>query len=299
MASDVEGRHHSVLLAETMELLAVEPGGLYVDGTVGLGGHAAAILDRSAPDGRLIGIDRDPETLELARERLAGYGTRVSLHHGDYKDLPRWLGTQRPRAILLDLGVNSVQLTAPSRGFSFRHEGPLDMRFDQSRGFTAADYIQRLPEQELADAIFAWGEEPAARKIARAIVYARRAQPIATTFELAEIVRRTVKTRRHERIDPATRTFQALRILVNAELDGLARVIETLANCLAAGGRLAIIAFHSLEDRPVKQTFRALARVDFEELTRKPVRPGPAECGANPRARSARLRVLRRVEECA
>jgi 16S rRNA (cytosine1402-N4)-methyltransferase len=292
----VGGGHEPVLLEEALELLAVRPGGAYVDGTVGLGGHAAEILRRSGPDGRLTGADRDAEALVQAGQRLASFGDRVRLLHADYRDLPALLGDERPDGILLDLGVSSLQLDSPERGFSFRSEGPLDMRMDRSRGETAAQVVNRMPETALADLIHRWGEEPAARRIARAIVEARRKSRIETTSALAEVVRRAAGRRRRRGLDPATRTFQALRIHVNRELDGLAPALEAFARSLGPGGRLAVIAFHSLEDREVKRTFRSLAARGFRLLTRRPVRPGASERARNPRARSARLRAIAREE---
>jgi 16S rRNA (cytosine1402-N4)-methyltransferase len=289
--------HEPVLLVEALELLAVRPGGFYVDGTLGLAGHARAILARSAPDGRLLGCDRDGEALELARAALLEQSERVRLEQADFREVPRLLGAQRADGILLDLGVSSLQLDSPERGFSFRHDGPLDMRLDRSRGASAAEAVGRLPEKVLADLIYTWGEEPASRRIARAIVAARRERPIATTARLAEVVRRAAGRQRRPGLDPATRTFQALRIHVNAELQGLEEALQGLAACLAPGGRLVVISFHSLEDRPAKQALRALqARGGFRVLTPKPVRPGAAEEARNPRARSARLRAVAREE---
>jgi 16S rRNA (cytosine1402-N4)-methyltransferase len=278
-----------------MELLDVRPGGLYVDGTLGLGGHATEILRRSAPEGRVIGFDRDGETLGRARDVLAPFTPRVRFVHGDFRGVPALLDEAKADGILLDLGVSSLQLDSPERGFSFRTDGPLDMRMDRSTGPTAADLVNRLPEDELADLIYGLGEERASRRIARAIVAARQKRHFETTGELADVVRRSAGRSRRPGLDPATCTFQALRIAVNGELDDLEGILESLARCLAAGGRLAVIAFHSLEDRPVKQTFRSLAsRGGFSLLTRKPVRPGEAETRQNPRARSARLRALLR-----
>ncbi len=284
--------HVSVLLAEALELLAVRPGGLWVDGTVGLGGHAAAILLASAPDGRLLGLDRDGETLARARARLEEFAPRTRLEQGDFRSLPERLAGQEADGILLDLGVSSAQLDDPARGFSFRAEGPLDMRMDRSAGATAAELVEGMREQELADLIYEYGEERASRRIARAIVRARDEQPIESTLRLAEIVRRAAGRSRRPGLDPATRTFQALRIRVNQELDGLGAALLAAALCLARGGRLAVIAFHSLEDRIVKQSFRSLAGRGFALLTRKPVRPGPLETRRNPRSRSARLRAI-------
>jgi 16S rRNA (cytosine1402-N4)-methyltransferase len=289
--------HVPVLLTECLELLAVKPGGSYVDGTLGLGGHAAEVLRRSAPDGRLLGVDKDAETLEAARAGLAEFGSRVRLVSADFRDVPELLAGERPDGILLDLGMSSVQLDTAERGFSFQADGPLDMRMDRSRGDTAADVVNRTRETELADLIYRYGEERASRRIARAIVRARERSPLARTGELAEIVRRAAASRRpRPGLHPATRTFQALRIHVNRELEGLAPALESLAACLAPGGRLVVIAFHSLEDREVKQTFRGLATRGYQVLTKKPVRPGAHEVRENPRSRSARLRAVRREE---
>jgi 16S rRNA (cytosine1402-N4)-methyltransferase len=279
-----------------MDLLAVKTGGFWVDGTVGLGGHAAEILGRSAPDGRLLGLDRDEQALARAAERLAEYGDRVRLDHADYRALPRLLKDEAaPRGVLLDLGVSSLQLDDAERGFSFQREGPLDMRMDRSGGPTAADLVNTLRERELADLIYRFGEERASRRVARAIVWARERTRLRTTTELAAVVRRAVPRSRARGIDPATRTFQALRIAVNEELRGLGECLQGVAERLAEGGRLAVIAFHSLEDREVKQAFRALAARGFRLLTRKPVRPTAAEEARNPRARSARLRAVERA----
>jgi len=295
----VAARHVPVLLAEALEGLAVRPGGFYVDGTVGLGGHAAEILTHSAPNGRLLGADLDADALEQAEIRLAEFGTRARLVHADFRELPRKLAGETPDGVLLDLGVSSLQLDSPERGFSFQAEGPLDMRMDRTGGETAAEVVNRAPERTLADLIYRYGEERASRRIARAIVAARRQQRIRTTTELAEIVRRAAGRSRRLGLDPATRTFQALRIRVNRELEGLRETLETFARLLAGGGRLVVIAFHSLEDREVKQTFRALGRDGFRVLTRKPVRPGPSELRLNPRSRSARLRAIEREEVAA
>ena len=290
----MEPRHKPVLLAEVLEALAVRRGGAYVDGTVGLAGHAAPILERSAPDGRLLAVDRDAESLARARERLAFAGPRVRFAHADFREVPSLLADERVDGILLDLGISSAQLDDPERGFSFLGAGPLDMRMDRTQGMSATEIVNRLPEHELADLIFRFGEEPRSRRIARAIVTARRRARITSTAELAGIVRSVVRGPRHGGIDPATRTFQALRIRVNGELDGLSAAIASLARCLAPGGRIVVISFHSLEDREVKHTFAALAREELRLLTRKPLRPTPAEVQANPRCRSARLRAAER-----
>jgi 16S rRNA (cytosine1402-N4)-methyltransferase len=294
--------HVSVLLAETLELLAVRPGGFWVDGTVGLGGHASAVLRASSPDGRLLGLDRDGETLARARERLAEFGSRARLEQGDYREIPERLGDERADGILLDLGVSSVQLDDKERGFSFQAEGPLDMRMDRSAGPTAADLVNRMRERDLADLLYEYGEEPASRRIARAIVFARERQRITTTTELADIVRRAAPRAPRARrpgLHPATRTFQALRIRTNQELEGLGEAFQRAALGLKPGGRMAVIAFHSLEDRAAKEAFRSLAARGFRLLTKKPVRPTEAEVRANPRARSARLRAVLRAEAAA
>jgi len=291
--------HLPVLLEETLELVAVRPGGLWVDGTVGLGGHAAAVLRATAPDGRLLGLDRDGESLARARGRLAEFGERVRLEQADYREIPERLDGEMASGILLDLGVSSAQLDEAERGFSFQAEGPLDMRMDRSRGQTAADLVNRLREKELADLLYTCGEEPASRRIARAIVFARERRPIATTTELADVVRRAAPRGRRPGLHPATRTFQALRIRVNRELDDLGPALERIASCLSPGGRMVVIAFHSLEDRAVKEAFRALSARGYRVLTRKPVRPGETEVRLNPRARSARLRGVSRDEAAA
>lgn len=285
-------RHEPVLLAECLEALAVRPGGFYVDGTVGLGGHARAILEASAPDGRLLGVDRDSEALQHAAQALMPFGERARLEHAEFARLPELLGASRADGILLDLGVSSLQLDSAERGFSFQADGPLDMRMDRSQRETAAEAVNRLPEPRLADVLHAWGEEPAARRVARAIVEARRRAPLRTTAELAAVVRRAAH--RRPGLDPATRTFQALRIHVNREILGLGDTLAHLASCLRPGGRLAVISFHSLEDREVKRSFRALEAHGFRALRRKPLRPGEDEVRGNPRARSAKLRVLAR-----
>ena len=273
----------------------VRPGGLYVDGTLGLGGHAGEILRRSAPDGRLVAFDKDPDALAHARARLREFGDRVRFEHADFREIPERLAGEAPQGVLLDLGVSSMQLDEAARGFSFSVEGPLDMRMDPTEGFTAADLVNRLPERELADLIYRWGEEHASRRIARAIVETRRHRHFTTTTELAEVVRRSAGRSRRPGLDPATKTFQALRIHVNRELEGLGPALERIAGVLPPGGRLAVIAFHSLEDREVKQTLRAVASRGFRILTKKPLVPGDAERARNPRARSAKLRAIERM----
>ena len=290
--------HVPVMTAEVLQMLRPERGGLFVDCTVGLGGHARALLEAGAT--RLIGLDRDRDALDLARQTLAPWGDRVELVHADYRSLGDVLGGHGLEAIdgaLADLGVSSLQFDAPGRGFSFQRDEPLDMRMDRSQGDTAATLIARADERELADVIFAFGEERFSRRIARAIVEARSESPIATTSRLAAIVRRAIPRRGPTRIDPATRTFQALRIWVNGELDGLDRFIETAVRRLRAAARLVVITFHSLEDRIVKHTLRGLDRAGagIRVLTKKPLVPSETEIARNPRARSAKLRAAERI----
>ena len=290
--------HEPVLVDETVSLLQPERGGLFVDCTVGLGGHSRVLLERGAE--RLIGLDRDAEALRRAAETLQAWRDRVELVHADYRDLERVLaerGLSGVAGALADLGVSSMQLDQEGRGFSFRRDEPLDMRMDQTAGPTAADLLAEVEEHELADVIFQYGEERFSRRIARAIVEARRPNPIATTGRLAQIVRGAVPRRGYQRIDPATRTFQALRIWVNRELDGLDTFLAAAVRRLLVGARLAVITFHSLEDRIVKHGFRALAAGEaaLRILTRKPVIPGDAEVARNPRARSAKLRAIERL----
>ena len=289
---------------EVLEVLQPERGGLFVDCTVGLGGHARLLLERGAS--RLIGLDRDPAALAAAQDSLAQWADRIELVHADYRDLAQVLADRQVSQVagmLADLGVSSMQLDAESRGFSFRRDEPLDMRMDTTHGDTAADLIAQVDEKELADVIYEFGEERNSRRIARALVNARAGQPLVTTGQVADIVRRASRVTRGrggswQRIDPATRTFQALRIWVNRELEGLAEFLEAATQRLALGARLAVITFHSLEDRIVKHTFRslqqrepALARV----LTKRPLVPADEEVTRNPRARSAKLRAVERV----
>jgi 16S rRNA (cytosine1402-N4)-methyltransferase len=292
-------QHVPVLTREVLQYLKPEGGGIFVDCTVGLGGHSRALLEAGAT--RIIGLDRDLSALARARIALASWGDRVELVHADYRSIDRVLDDRRvPRidGALADLGLSSSQLDDPGRGMSFQRGGTLDMRMDQSTGDTAADLVARSTERELADVIHAFGEERFSRRIARAIVTAREEAPVDTTARLAAIVRRAVPRRGYARIDPATRTFQALRIWVNRELDGLDRFLEMVARHLQAGARLVVISFHSLEDRIVKQTLRALERgtdATMKVLTRKPVVPDDDEVKRNPRARSAKLRAAERT----
>ena len=293
-----DARHEPVLLDEVVSLLAPARGGTFVDCTTGLGGHSRALLENGAT--RLIALDRDEDALRAAAERLAPYGDRVELVHSDYREIGPVLqqrGIDAVDGILADLGVSSMQLDQEGRGFSFRRDEPLDMRMDRSQGPTAADLLADVDETDLANVIFQYGEERHSRRVARAIVRARAAAPLQTTGALADVVRRAVPTRGYQRIDPATRTFQALRIWVNRELEGLDTFLGDAARRLLAGARFAVITFHSLEDRIVKHTFRALAAAGdaWQVLTRKPVGPGDEEVARNPRARSAKLRAIERL----
>jgi 16S rRNA (cytosine1402-N4)-methyltransferase len=286
------------MTAEIVHLLRPSGGGLFVDCTVGLGGHARALLEAGAT--RLLGLDRDRDALVRARATLAPWLDRVELVHADYRGIADVLDSRGIRSVdgaLADLGISSMQLEAEGRGFSFQRDESLDMRMDQSAGETAADLIAHADERELADIIFQYGEERFSRRIARALVEARRESAIATTGRLASIVRRAIPRRGFSRIDPATRTFQALRIWVNRELDGLDRFLDTAVQRLRTGARLAVITFHSLEDRIVKHTLRALEQrsAQVKVLTKKPVAPSDHEVEQNPRARSAKLRAAERV----
>jgi 16S rRNA (cytosine1402-N4)-methyltransferase len=290
--------HVPVMTAEVIQQLRPEGGGLFVDCTVGLGGHARALLESGAT--RLIGLDRDADALVRARDTLAPWADRVELVHADYRGLDDVLDVRHIAAVdgaLADLGVSSMQFDEPGRGFSFQRDEPLDMRMDRTTGDTASALIARVREEELADAIFAYGEERFSRRIARAIVAARQEAPVETTGRLASIVRRAIPRRGFSRIDPATRTFQALRIWVNRELDGLDRFVAAAARRLRAGARLAVITFHSLEDRIVKHTLRALEQsgAGIRVLTKKPIVPQDEEIRVNPRARSAKLRAAERI----
>ena len=269
--------HAPVMVGEVLEQLQPSRGGLFVDGTVGLGGHARAILEAGAS--RLIGIDRDRAALALASAALAGFDDRVELVHGDYRDLAQVIaarGISSVDGVLVDLGVSSMQLDEAGRGFSFRRDEPLDMRMDRSSGVTAAEAIATADERTLADVIYQFGEERYSRRIARNIVAARATAPIETTAQLADVVRRSVPRRGYERIDPATRTFQAIRIWVNRELEGLDTFIEHGTGLLSPGGRMAVISFHSLEDRIVKHTFRGLQQrgTGLTVRTKRPIVAG-------------------------
>ena len=299
--------HDPVMIAEVVNALGCHPGGFWVDATVGAGGHAAAILERISPGGWLLGIDRDREILDIAAARLAAYAGRFELVHGNFADLGGILeqtGRGPADGILIDLGLSSLQLDLPERGFSFRADAPLDMRMDRGGGRTALDLVATVGEEELARMIFEFGEEPKSRRIARAICRERERGGALTTRRLAEAVASAVGGRgpRRGRIHPATRTFQALRIAVNAELEALDAALAALPSALAPGGRACVISYHSLEDRAVKRAFRTLGRrgpdgepAAFVVLTKKPERPGEDELRRNARARSARLRALARA----
>jgi len=279
----------------------------YLDCTVGYSGHAEKILEASGSNSRLIGFDRDEVAIAASREKLARFGGRVLLFHGHFVDLKQHLtlsGISQVDGILFDLGVSSPQLEEPARGFSFQEDGPLDMRMDQSMSGTAAELVNRWPEAQLADTIFQFGEERFSRRIARAIVCARQRHLLATTKELVSVIEGAVPSNyRHGRLHCATRTFQALRIAVNQELDCLEPALRDAVDVLSPGGRLCVISFHSLEDRIVKHTLRTLSSTDdptLVVLTKKPQVPSREESGRNPRSRSAKLRAAQRVskEDC-
>jgi len=313
--------HQPVLLEECLTLLGAGPGALVVDATVGFGGHAEAILERTSPGGRLIGLDKDDEALRQAGRRVRRFGDRVELVRTSFRDLRQALsrfGITRADAVLFDLGVSSPQLDEPQRGFRFSEDTaevtPLDMRMDRRSKLTAAELLATASEKTLADCFGRYGELPGSKRLARAIVEKRRRAPLRTAADLLGVIReaRVGGGRRHH---SATLVFQALRIAVNDEMDALAAGIEEATELLAPGGRLAVIAYHSLEDRMVKQRFRALERgcicspkapvctcgrtPRLRQLTRRPVRPGPDEVARNPRSRSARLRAAERIEEAA
>ena len=303
-------QHLPVLYQEIILALQPHREGFYVDGTLGAGGHAAGILEASEPDGRLLGMDLDPQAITIASQRLASFGSRVTICQASYTTMHEQLdrlGWPSVHGILLDLGVSSMQLDTPRRGFSFQVDSPLDMRFDPSTPITADDLVNGWSEKDLADVIFRYGEERRAYQVARAIV---RSRPIHTTRRLAEVVARVTKGGRSG-IHPATRTFQALRIIVNRELEALELVLPQAVGALASNGRLAVISFHSLEDRIVKQYFRRESKdcicpprqpvctcghhAILREITHRPIRPGNAEIAQNPRSRSAKLRLVEKI----
>jgi len=304
--------HRPVLYQEIIHALRPRRDGFYVDATVGAGGHAWGLLQSSEPGGRLLGLDVDPQALDLARQRLEPFGERATLLRASYVSLGKLLdelGWQAVDGIVIDLGISSMQVDTPERGFSFLVDAPLDMRFDPDNPVSAADLVNSLPEDELANLIYRFGEEKRSRQVARAILAAR---PIRTTLELSRVVSRAVTSGKgRQDIHPATRTFQALRIAVNHELEAVDAVLPQAVEALGAGGRLAIISFHSLEDRIVKQYFRQESRdcicpprqpvctcghkASIREITRRPITPQPAEIESNPRARSARLRIAEKL----
>jgi 16S rRNA (cytosine1402-N4)-methyltransferase len=307
----LERTHRPVLLQEVLEFLHPQPHGLIVDATIGLGGHAEAILSASRPNGRLLGLDQDREALNRAAERLVPFRGRYQLAHANFAHLQE-IASQRQikqvDGILFDLGVSSLQLDSAERGFSFRQHGPLDMRMDQEHTITADEIVNCYSEKDLANIIYQFGEEPFSRRIARAIV---RSRPHHSTLRLAEVVAKVVPVKRARRIHAATKTFQALRIFVNDELGRLGVALKAAIDLLKPGGRIVVISFHSLEDRMVKETFRSHSRDCvcpapvvicecgnrrvLKLLTRKPVLPGPLEAEDNPRSRSAKLRAAERL----
>jgi 16S rRNA (cytosine1402-N4)-methyltransferase len=309
------GKHVPVLLKEAIDLLAVQRGGTYIDATVGLGGHSYEIARRLGARGHLIGLDKDPAALEMARQRLepgqARFGPvaasgspragekdwpKITLFHASFSEIENRLGSAMADGLLADLGVSSLQFDDPLRGFSFQAEGPLDMRMNPQAELTAEQVVNHLDERRLADVIYEFGEERRSRRIARAIV---RSRPIHTTAQLADVISaaaRPMKQAGFERIHPATRTFQALRIFVNRELDDLRALVHRAPQILVPGGRLVIISFHSLEDRIVKDALReGMKQGVYRVLTKKPVTPGEDEIDRNPRSRSAKLRAAERI----
>ena len=310
MAPSRSSPHTPVLYHEVLSALKPASQGRYIDGTIGAGGHARGLLETSSPDGKLLGIDRDPGALRLAQTFLADYGDRVHLVHGSYLEMAAFaaaLNWVEVDGILLDLGVSSMQLDQPERGFSFLQDGPLDMRFNPLQGFSAADLLNTLPEDEIADILYQFGEERRSRAIAKAIL---RRRPLVSTGDLVEAVISVLGPRR-KGMHPATRTFQALRIAVNEELTNLPQSLSAAVGMLKSGGRLAVISFHSLEDRIVKQFFRHESmdcicppgqpactcdhQAVIKLITRKPIMADEAEVNRNPRARSAKFRVAERL----
>jgi 16S rRNA (cytosine1402-N4)-methyltransferase len=287
--------HESVMLNETLEAIRPRSGGVYADATAGGGGHSQAILDASAPSGRLVAVDRDPRAVEQVRQRLASYGDRALVVHGAYSELGTILkgcGAERVDGLIADLGVSSPQLDVAERGFSFHSDGPLDMRMDTTSGQSLAELLADIDDRSLADILYHYGEERRSRPIARSILRARDQGELSSTFELRRAVLRASGPR-SGRIDPATRSFQALRIAVNGELEQLQALLRGVPDWLDDGGVAAIISFHSLEDRLVKHAFRDEPRL--EPLHRRPLRPSPEEERENPRSRSAKLRAARRL----
>ena len=297
--SSVPGVHEPVMMAEVVEYLSPSAKGIFLDCTAGGGGHSRALLEAGA--GRVLGLDRDAEALPIAEATLSGWSDRIELVHANFCEVETVLdvrGISTVEGAVADLGMSTLQLETPGRGFSFRREGPLDMRMDRSKGPTAAELLRDVSEQSLANLIFQYGEERYSRRIARAIVDRRALRPIVTTGELATIVRRVVPSRGRPRIDSSTRTFQAVRIWVNQELEHLDRFLRSVCRRLQTGARFAVITFHSLEDRIVKTVFRELGSQPGRSvrlLTKRPTRPTWDEVARNPRARSAKLRAAERL----
>ena len=298
LQGNAEVGHVPVLLKEAIDFLAVKRGGVYLDATVGLGGHSCEIAKRLGAPGHLIGFDKDPAALEVARKRLGSTASAVewptvTLLHGSFAELVNDQGPATLDGVLADLGVSSLQLGNPERGFSFQAEGPLDMRMNPMSGETAEQVVNHIDERELADVIYEFGEERRSRRIARAIV---RSRPISTTKQLVDVISAAARSMKHERIHPATRTFQALRIFVNRELDDLKALLEAAPQVLKPGGRLVVISFHSLEDRIVKDAFREGAKQGwYRLLTKKPATASEDEIERNPRSRSAKMRAAERL----
>ena len=291
--------HVSVLLKEAIDFLAIRRDGTYIDATLGLGGHSSEIVSRLSPQGHLIGFDKDTNALELARQKLSRVGgdsrPKITLHHASYADIAEHVPPASVDGILADLGVSSLQFGDPARGFSFQADGPLDMRMDPQGERTADQVVNRMGEEELANVIYEFGEERRSRRIARAIV---RARPIRSTAHLAQVISaalRSMKHGAHERIHPATTTFQAIRIFVNRELDDLKALMQAAPGVLKPGGRLVVISFHSLEDRIVKDAVRDGAKAGiYNVLTKKPLTATEEEIDRNPRSRSAKMRAAER-----
>jgi 16S rRNA (cytosine1402-N4)-methyltransferase len=282
--------HRAVLLNEALGYLDPQPGRRYIDATFGAGGHTQALLERTAPDGSVLALDLDERALESGRDLLSNWGSRLTLAKANFRDVlaeAQRHGFLDVDGVLADIGVSSMMLDDAARGFSFMREGPLDMRMDRSQQLTASDIVNTYSEKEIADILYTYGEERRSRPIARSIV---RSRPLATTLDLGRAVGRVLGSARYGKIHPSTRTFQALRIAVNAELENLQVFLDSAASCLRPGGRLAVITFHSLEDRIVKNAFRA-STAPGKPLTKKVITATAEEVQSNPRARSAKLRV--------
>lgn len=298
-------RHEPVMVEEVLRTLAPRPGAVIVDGTLGLAGHALRLLERIGKDGMLVGMDWDQEMLKMAKERLEGHEGQVSLHHGDYRSLPQVVAgalaqAGRPQGvdgILLDLGLNNAQIEDPTRGIAFKTEGPLDMRMDRSKGEPASAALNRMSPAEIEDVLFDLGDERWARRIAQVIVDRRKKQPLRTTQDLVDCVLAAIPAaKRDKRIHPATRTFQAVRIYVNEELEGLEDALFAAGMELAKHGVMVVLSYHSGEDRAAKHAIRKLVETDdFQDLYKKPLAPTPEEVARNPKSRSAKLRAVQRI----